>query len=161
VRLSDRPPQQKNFTRLFNMISAVSPKFATAALDRPETFAALTRAHAGLAELRPPRSPSKQSSKISSPPLRALPRDHEPRAAVPSQLRRAAAWPAHPFVIASGSEAIQCGIAVLDCFVASLLGRKWAALGGRNLFIGRHFHPRGSASGRSPTRNDALLISLT
>jgi hypothetical protein len=28
-------------------------------------------------------------------------------------------------------------------------------LGGRNLFIGRHFHSRGSAEGRSPTRNDA------
>jgi hypothetical protein len=38
------------------MISAVNQKIANAALDRLETFAALTRAHAGLAELRPPRS---------------------------------------------------------------------------------------------------------
>jgi hypothetical protein len=32
--------------------------------------------------------------------------------------------------------------------------KKVGGLGGRNLFIGRHFHPTGSANGRSATRND-------
>jgi hypothetical protein len=30
-------------------------------------------------------------------------------------------------------------------------------LGSRNLFISRHFHPTGSARGRSATRNDEIL----
>jgi hypothetical protein len=58
--------KEKKFLRLFNTISVIEQKIATAALDRPHTFAALTRAHAGLAELRPPRSHSKQSSKFGS-----------------------------------------------------------------------------------------------
>jgi hypothetical protein len=45
-------------------MSAVGRKIAKTALDRPESFAALTRAHAGLAELRPPRSHSKQQQQL-------------------------------------------------------------------------------------------------
>jgi hypothetical protein len=48
--------------RLFNTISVVEQKIAMTALDSGALSAALTRAHAGLAELRPPRSHSKQSS---------------------------------------------------------------------------------------------------
>jgi hypothetical protein len=50
------------------MISPVDQKLAIAALDRPESFAALTRAHTGFAKLRPPRFHNKQPSEISSPP---------------------------------------------------------------------------------------------
>jgi cold shock protein len=47
-------------------MSAIGGKIANTALDRPESFAALTRAHAGLAELRPPRSHSKPSNELRS-----------------------------------------------------------------------------------------------
>jgi hypothetical protein len=66
----------KKFVRLFNMISATDQKIAKAALDRLESFAALTRAHTGFAKLRPPRSHSKQSRKLSSPPLRCRKPSH-------------------------------------------------------------------------------------
>ncbi len=48
------------------MMSIIGEKIATTALDKPEGFAALTRAHTGLAELRPPRSHSKQSQQLRS-----------------------------------------------------------------------------------------------
>jgi hypothetical protein len=52
----------KKFMRFFNTMPVIAQQIAVAALDRSELSAALTRAHAGLAELRPPRSHSKQSS---------------------------------------------------------------------------------------------------
>jgi enamine deaminase RidA (YjgF/YER057c/UK114 family) len=57
------------------------------------------------------------------------------------------------------SEAIQGGLRKpLDCFVApsGRLGRKWAASAVVTSSSADNFHPTGSASGRSATRNDAV-----
>jgi len=106
--------KEKKFMRLFNTISVIAQKIATTALDRPQTFAALTRAHTGLAELRPPRSHSKQSSKLSSPPLRGTSLCIVASSAIVARCSVVAPLFRH----CERSEAIQCGAAVLDCFVA-------------------------------------------
>src|SRR6267378_6025790 len=45
-----------------------------------------------------------------------------------------------------------------DCFVASLLGRKWESFTSPYRLDPPHFHPSGSPQGRYPTRNDKEKI---
>jgi cold shock protein len=69
--------KQKIFARRFNMIRSVWRKSGICSLDNALHFAALTRAHAGLGELRPPRcrsrnSPRERSSTEANASLLAL-----------------------------------------------------------------------------------------
>jgi hypothetical protein len=70
---SRKENKQKFFARCFNMIRPIARQNRIPLLDSALFFAAWTRAHAGFAELRPPRSRS-LNTPLNTPQMTVSPR---------------------------------------------------------------------------------------